>query len=211
MFIGLCGQGCTPKLTKQDKLVVFDDKKGITRKEQLKIYDNLKTASEKKYTGYSQAKVLDACEDVLNSIANDDSEFIHFKDRIIMKKRKVFTMLFLTNVTHEYWILTANRLNDNEVSVQLRMKSMTKEWGALDLLFASPGDLSPEKAEQFDLSIQQSDLLGIEYEIFFKRLDYILGEIDTWYDCEMAKSYVETKEVNSGVRNPLQHICGKYF
>ena len=49
--------------------------------------------------------------------------------------------------------------------------------------------------------VDEKELLRREalYSVFFKRLDYLLGLTDEWFDCKRVKKYVEDNNLKGWV------------
>ena len=200
---------CAPKLTNQEMLVMTSSNQvtfnavkdgSISREEQIKIFKTLENASTKNYKGYTQEELMSACYKVLKLIDPNDSTFTHTSETIVMKRTAVVSIVILTGVIHDYWVIKASHTDDG-IAITLRMARKTKD---SDLFFSV--NLFPEKLDSINIPIQNSVLYEGEYYTFFKRLDYFLGVEPVWYDCKAAEVKVASLGMPKNVRN-MCYLC----
>lgn len=193
---------CAPKLSKQEMVVLSGSQQimlkdgTISRQEQIEVYKKLEKASTKRFKGFSQEEVMDACNKVLKLIDPDDSTFTHTSDMIIMKRTAVISIVVLTGIIHDYWIIKSSKDQD-VVSITLRMVRKTKDIGLNDV------SIYPDNLDSTTVPIQNSALFEGEYYTFFKRVEYFLGIESTWYDCAVA----EKKVVGLGMPKNIRNMC----
>ena len=122
-------------------------------------------AQRKLYTGVTQVQITNAAKQVFLLADSDEMRFIHTSDRIIAQRRGITYFIVFSTHTEKWTIETLDV--DNGVFVTTEVEPQT------DGTSYSPQGIGP-------------------YMLFYNRLDYLLGQTDTWMTCEDYNRIAET-------------------
>ncbi|MDR0666311.1 MAG: hypothetical protein LBF71_02755 [Campylobacteraceae bacterium] len=150
----------------------------------VQLPDEDKPATVRIYENIPKDEILKAGEKVL-TLAYDGFKF-EYANNTLLAARDWISFGFLSAAAGtDYWEVAVND-NDSTVSISLKRE-------------ASPGLL---------IGSGKDDVLGkYIYELFFERLDYLLGKTDKWTTCKEAK--VKMKEDrDKKIEHDLVALCG---
>ena len=183
-------------------LLLVSCAKEMSREEQLAINNKNISAANKIYSGFSKEDIANAVTKTLELIDPSDSKFTHYENKIIMMRRYFFTLLFNTVIGSDCWIVTFEKLNDQDVSVSLSV-SIAQAAGMVPV-GNTTASTNPDKT-----SVPSE----CESRLFFKRVDYFLGIEKKWISCKEAKKFMQDNNYYSdNPSSPFPLLCGdNYF
>ncbi|SCZ49047.1 hypothetical protein [Thiohalomonas denitrificans] len=150
----------------------------VTRDEFLKF-------STKEYFGFNQQQIISASEELFNLSDGNDYEFSYTKNGITAGRFYNVYMVLAVDQGNIIWNIETFPTDDG-VIVEVIVENH------------KGGFLSPTTTFAYNDPAN--------YELYFKRLDYMLGISDTWLTCELAKSVFEEREDVWGVLDPWCYV-----
>lgn len=121
-------------------------------------------AQRKMYTGVTQVQITNAAKQIFLLADPDELRFVHTSDRIIAHPRSITYFIVFSTHDEKWTIETLNVDNGVFVTTEVEPKTNGSNY--------SPQGIGP-------------------YMLFYNRLDYLLGQTDTWMTCEDYKRIAE--------------------
>lgn len=138
------------------------------------------------YTGVSKEQALAAAERLFVLADGDDFKFTHSDDGLVATRAWSIFMLLAATVGTDTWQVKARPTTDG---VQVSASVYTHDQ-AVGMLMA-PGGAVPLTSAQVGYPVQGTAI----YDVFWARMDYLLGRRADWMDCNKANARVDSKIV----------------
>ena len=168
----------------------------LTREEALRERSEQIAATTRTYYNIKSDEVLIAADRLFRLADGSDFDIVHTENSVIANRKWLVYLVFAAAFGTDHWIVLAEQDGAN-VKVAVRVNTTntpiapmattggSQTWTAVTL----PGVESSIKGRAL-------------YEIFFQRLDYLLGKSIEWWDCPKAEQKIEEMKLE-GLYEPL--------
>lgn len=147
----------------------------LTRKEWIEV-------TTREYTGVSNDQVLDASEELFRLADGDDFNISHSQDGLYASRNWMVYVVFTAVMGTDYWLVkTTPTPNGIKVSVQVNTQA-----GAITPMATTGGDLTATSTTLGGMPIDGKAI----YDVFWARMDYLLGKRSNWMTCKEANDRV---------------------
>ncbi|WP_159299822.1 hypothetical protein [Spiribacter sp. SSL99] len=166
----------------------------LSREEWLDIHNHT-------YPDASAEEVISAAEEVLRTADPNDVTFTHREDGFLATRQFLYYFVLAATSGQDFYDLTATEREDGGVDVSLYMSRSESSLvgqptgGGGASVTTIPGNASPIQSPA-------------AYFGFWRRIEYFLGQEDTWYTCDRIKAARESREDLWG---HTDNICGIGF
>jgi hypothetical protein len=171
----------------------------LTREEALKQRSELLTVTTKTYPGCTKEDVLKASEKILR-LADSDFKFRHTENAIIGDRPWGWYFLIDCITGWDTWVIASE---EKDGTTRVAVRTIQDKAGFPAMVTGSSlkgtGEWTVDKLPNLEDAIQSKAL----YQVFFKRLDYMLGKEKKWMGCTEARTYVEENKMDG----ELTAIC----
>ena len=155
--------------------------------------------TQRTYSGISNKDVLQAAEKIFSLADKDDFKFAHLPNRLVAD-RSVFIYAIIAAVSGSYrWIVEANETN-NEVAV------ITHVYANLDGHSAGIAPTTGGNFSVFPIQTASSNGTFLQqeavYDLFWRRMEYILFNKGEWLTCKEMSELTDTSPLGS-----LEALC----
>lgn len=161
-------------------LVGCATKPRMTRQEALQV-------TTRTYTGVTQEQVISAAERVLTLADGDDFTFAHRTDGFLANRLWSVYLVLAASVGNDIWVLSATPRPDGSVFATVEVG--TSASAITPMTTTTPGTWTATSLPPSAVPITGPAL----YEIFWGRVEYLLGFSDSWVDCKTADERVKSK------------------
>lgn len=171
-------------------------KKKMTREESLKAREEWLKFSHKEYPNLSKEQIIAGAEEVLNLADGDDFKFFHTEDGFIAKRIWFIYAVLAAEQGTDTWKFSVKK---NEKGINVATFYVTRTSGTISGTVTGSGDTTTMTLPSQDDIIQGTAI----YEIFWNRMDYVLGMSTSWPDCNLYKKKITENKVTG----ELTQIC----
>lgn len=173
----ICAFGCAPKQPTRDEILAL---KVETDAHRTRTYQE------------SPGAVLAAAEKVLMRSDDDYRIMPGQTDNVYRAKRTwMMFMLFSNAIGEDHWEVTAKEADNGETSVSTKWWTGPFSAGLIPMQISSGGDAT------------NYGLLPPLYDLFYERLDYMLGKRKDWPTCKDAEKRLKSIGKSTDELNPL--------
>jgi len=146
------------------------------------------------YAGITKDQAMEATEKLFRLADGDDFTVTHAEDGLSAVRQWSIYMVIAAAFGTDYWTVRAAQDGDKvKVSVQASVQNQ-----AIGPMMTAGGDISASAMPVIGTPVTGTAL----YDLFFARLDYLLGKRDTWMTCEDEKHRIKSK-ITWGIDDPL--------
>jgi hypothetical protein len=146
------------------------------------------------YAGHSRDDILAAAGRIF-TLADEDYRVQHLESGVNAHRKWMLYLVFSVTFGTDHWYVRAEDTPDG-VQVSARVVSNSQ---AVAMAPGGGGGAQASTLPSIE-SCVQSDAL---YYTFFQRLEYLIGECDTWFDCRTAKAYFK----GHGISGRMEPFC----
>jgi hypothetical protein len=168
----------------------------LTREESLSLRNEQIATTTRIYSGVTKNDVLVAADKLFRLADGNDFDIFHAENSVTANRRWSVYLVLAAAFGTDRWIVLADEI-DNKIKVTVRVNTEN----APVIPIATTGGSNVWTATTLpgiENSIQGKAL----YEIFFRRLDYLLGKSKEWWDCELAEKKIKEMKLE-GLIEPL--------
>ncbi|MEC9292100.1 MAG: hypothetical protein VX730_06850 [Pseudomonadota bacterium] len=186
------------------------NKPPLTRAEQLA--ENARKEAEKKvfeqehltrvYNGKNKREIIDAAEKVLKLSDPKDFGFSHHDNGFKARRDWDYYAVFTNERGTDNWTVNVKELSGGRVEATVEERTDRASSQPNYIYVHGVGTMSTGTTVRKTELISESSAL---YDLFWKRMDYILGQRSDWTTCESHKQEVKSNNKLSGKFNQL---CG---
>lgn len=143
------------------------------------------SVTSRTYDGVTKEQVIGAAEHLFNLADGDDFQIVHTEDGLYASRGWMVYMVFAAAIGTDYWQLkvvdTGSRL---KASVQVNTQGQG----------VSPVATTNGAWTATTTPMAGTPIMGTAiYDIFWSRMDYLLGKRPDWMTCQIADERVEKK------------------
>jgi len=173
--------------------------KPLTREESLKLREELIIATSRVYEKTSKEDVLKASEKLFQ-LADNDFKFVHAPNAVIADRKWSYYLVLSYVLGWDRWFVVAEEKNNRtEVAIRIFRSVVVFPGVYTERPVLSSGELAIKNLPGVENTLPVVPL----YNLFYKRLDYLLGKGGEWTDCEKAKNRLEEKKISYEELDPL--------
>lgn len=154
--------------------------KQLSREEWLDVYSQ-------DYAGVTKEQVINAAENLFRLADGNDFSIIHTEDGVYATRNWLVYMVLAAASGTDYWKLTVAP-TDNGVRATVRVNTQSQS------IVPMPTTSDAMTAGTTPMSGRPVEGTAV-YDLFWNRMDYLLGKSPTWMTCKMAKEKIEKGEV----------------
>lgn len=163
VLVALIIQGCaanTPTLTREEWLSV----------------------TSRTYVDVTKDEALASAQTLLELADGDDFDIFHTQDGLYASRNWFVYMIISAVSGIDYWRIDAEEVSEGvRVSVQVNTQMQ-----ALVPMATTSGDWTATSAPMAGSPVNGTAI----YDVFWSRMDYLLGQSEEWMDCELANRRV---------------------
>lgn len=160
----------------------------LTREEWLQI-------GQRNYTGIEKEKIINAAEKLLKLADGNDFQFSYTPDGFVASRRWLLYMVIAATVGTDYWTFEVKEV-DKKLIANVRASSVA---GNVNGYPTGGGQVSTVTTPSIGVPLQGTAM----YDMFWNRLDYLLGLRNTWMDCDQGLDKIKSGET----WGHLERIC----
>lgn len=134
-------------------------------------------------------RVLEAAEKVMRLSDGDDYTIHHHKAGFNAQRRWSFYVVIAAGFGTDFWAIRADEYGADKTKLEVEVGTSAQP--IVPMMTTAPGVWT---ASTLPANATPNTGPAI-YELFFERLDYLLGRRAEWPTCEWAKERVKSKEV----------------
>ncbi len=155
--------------------------------------EDWQNVAQRKYSNIEKAKVLSAAESVMKLLDGNDFSFGHTADGINGQRRYMIYAILAYTAGTDHWTINTSE-KDGHVIASLQLSRQSSDMiatGSTAGIVTSPTLGSPA-------------METASYDLFWRRVDYILGLTDQWTTCSDQKENIKT---NKAVWGNITFMC----
>ncbi|MGE4505622.1 MAG: hypothetical protein AB7D51_09765 [Desulfovibrionaceae bacterium] len=175
-------------------LVSCAKKPVLTREESLALRQKHLEMTQRTYSQKTPDEVLVAVDNILR-LADGDYEIFHSEKGLIAKRRWSFYAVLFAAFGQDTWYISTEYTDSNSTNIEIRVVSQSQ--GVAPMATTNGGWTATTLP-----SLEDSVLSEPLYQLFYSRLDYLLGVSDIWYDCKIAKDVFDVT-----MKNHVEPLC----
>lgn len=142
------------------------------------------TVAQKKYNNIEKSKLIAAAESVMKLADNDDFKFSYTQNGILGSRKWLVYMVLAASMGVDNWLFEVTEKNgDTVASLQLSRQ-------AGDMTGYSVGNSSGVVTTP---NMGYPAMETASYDLFWRRLDYMLGLTTTWTSCKDEEENIKKK------------------
>ncbi|MFH0813079.1 MAG: hypothetical protein V2A69_09620 [Pseudomonadota bacterium] len=146
------------------------------------------------YDGVSKDEVLKAAERLFRLADGNDFKIVHAEDELYATRNWLVYVVLAAASGTDYWrVTTKSAQNGVKVSVQVNTQSQT-----IAPMATTSGSWTATTLPMAGTPVQGTAI----YDVFWARMDYLLGKRTDWMDCKQAGERVK-KGITWGLNEAL--------
>lgn len=144
-------------------------------------------ATSKYYDGLTKEQVISAAEQLFILCDGDDFQLVHTEDGIIATRNWTVYLVLAASIGTDYWLLKVTNYNNG---VKATIQINTQAQGVSGMPNTNGG------VSAYTSALAGNPVNGNAiYDLFWSRMDYLLGKRPNWMSCEIADERIKSKIV----------------
>ena len=150
--------------------------------------------SNREYSGVTQEEILLSAEQLFTLADGDDFHFVHTDDGIYATRNWMVYVVFGMASGTDYWLIKTTPTSKGiKVSIQVNRQAQV-----MVPVVTTGGDMSATSTPMAGAPVDGTAI----YDLFWTRMDYLLGKRKEWMSCKEADARV-SKGIVWGLNEPL--------
>ena len=134
------------------------------------------------YRGVSQEQILLAAEELFRLADGDDFKFVHSEEELYATRNWLVYLVIAAASGTDYWrVSTSKQGDDVKVVVQVNTQMQTTT-----AIATTGGNWTATTSPMSGVPVQGTAI----YDVFWARMDYLLGKRRVWMNCAQANQRV---------------------
>ena len=179
----------------------------LSREEQLKVQETNRLYFEKHmtrvYTAYSKTQLIEAAQKVLTLSDGEDVKFSHNSEGFIANRNWSWYAVLAADRGVDQWTLRITPEDTGGLKATLTENTISTMHNQQSIYVHGVGVMNV--GTPTTTQIHRYNASNALYALFWRRMDYVLGQTKTWTTCENFKKEMET---NPALEGNIRPLCG---